>query len=250
MNDVDKAKFLEVFDQIFTMQHELNTVPRINRDTINAPQDIKDGWIFQYAYAINEELSELDDSEDEYNSQIEVIDILHFVVSLCQLVNITPKDIFNYDSDGYDVELDMLAVTLLQNNSNDVTVKLCDCCDCRSCDIKNYFDDVDIIRDMWKYLTVINRSLDWKWWSKSVINNPSRQFVVVVNRDDIIDSAYWLFVSTIELAYQNGLDLDDILNVYKKKHAVNIKRQENDYDVRYKTEADNLAIIDELKTCK
>ena len=40
---------------------------------------------------------------------------------------------------------------------------------------------------------------------------------------------------------------EDVMKVYEMKHAVNHKRQDNDYDVNHKTEDDNNQIKDALR---
>ena len=95
----------EIFDKIYDMQAELNKV--IGRDTLNcSDEDKRREWIIDYLWALHDEATELsncfrwkwwdtkvkeDESRrfelfDEKNAKIELIDIIHFFISLVHLV--------------------------------------------------------------------------------------------------------------------------------------------------------------------
>lgn len=98
----------DIFKKIYKMQHELNIL--VGRDTINDPE--KQKWLFDYTFAASSECQELMDCcnwkfwsdeghTDQYqkilnlkNSKIEAIDILHFLISIFQILDMTPDDIF------------------------------------------------------------------------------------------------------------------------------------------------------------
>jgi len=97
------------FELIYKMQHELNCL--IGKDTIGAKE--KMDWLFGYAYQVDDEARELqkcaltkwwvqeykDGGElfktvlDKENAKIEAIDILHFLMSVFQILDMTPDDI-------------------------------------------------------------------------------------------------------------------------------------------------------------
>lgn len=97
------------FELIYRLQHELNCI--IGKDTINAKEKLD--WLFGYAYQISDEARELekcaltkwwvqeykDGGElfktvlDKENAKIEAIDVLHFLMSVFQILGMTPDDI-------------------------------------------------------------------------------------------------------------------------------------------------------------
>jgi hypothetical protein len=75
-------------------------------------------------------------------------------------------------------------------------------------------------------------SLLWKWWSKDQIDIQNA-------RVEIIDMLHFL----ISLALVAGLDSHEIYRLYKAKHAINHKRQDEGYSQATKTEADNKTVV-------
>lgn len=102
-------KMEDKFELIYRMQHELNCL--IGKDTINAKEKLD--WLFGYAYQISDESRELekcaltkwwvqeykDGGElfktvlDKENAKIEAIDVLHFLMSVFHILDMTPDDI-------------------------------------------------------------------------------------------------------------------------------------------------------------
>ncbi len=80
-------------------------------------------------------------------------------------------------------------------------------------------------------LIELDEELLWKWWSKDEID---MQNIKV----ELIDILHFL-VSAMMCA---GLDADKVYDIYKQKHAVNLKRQDSDYKIATKTEEDNKTI--------
>ncbi len=96
---------------IYKMQHDLNCM--IGKDTINMPDKLR--LLFGFAYQIGDEANELqkccltkwwvDEFKnggtlfetvlDRTNAKIEAIDILHFLLSVFQILDMTPDDIVN-----------------------------------------------------------------------------------------------------------------------------------------------------------
>lgn len=204
--------------EIFELQRSLNKL--IGRDTVGAPQELKDEWLFQYLTASEDELYELAMSDDPDNDKIEVIDQLHFNSSICHILNIVPADIENI------FDFEAAAGTMLFDNENTID---------------------DMIAKSWRDISELKRQIEFKWWSKFIKENPDKQFRVIKNREKAIAVAIELFIDNLKLCLLVGMRPSDVLEIYKEKHQVNIDRQKNDYDDRNKTEADNLEIIASLK---
>jgi hypothetical protein len=88
--------------EIFDLQWKLNiyTLEKIGIDffSLLENQDLKTAWIEHYRKALSAELAELVREVDSYgtstqNGRVEVVDMLHFLVSLSQLLEIEPSQI-------------------------------------------------------------------------------------------------------------------------------------------------------------
>jgi dimeric dUTPase (all-alpha-NTP-PPase superfamily) len=89
-------------EEIFKRQRQLNvfTLKNIGLDyehTIGHP-DQKPGWIENYRKALSAELAELIREVDEHgigtqNGKVEIVDMLHFLVSLSHIVGVEPHQI-------------------------------------------------------------------------------------------------------------------------------------------------------------
>lgn len=86
-------------------------------------------------------------------------------------------------------------------------------------------------RAMREELNELDEDLLWKWWSKDSVDMQNV-------RVELIDILHFL-VSAMICA---GLTPEKVFDVYRQKHAVNLKRQDNDYDRQSKTEDDNRTI--------
>lgn len=80
-------------------------------------------------------------------------------------------------------------------------------------------------------LKELDDDLLWKWWSKDKID-------IQNIRVELIDILHFL-VSAMICA---GLTPERVFDVYQQKHAININRQDTDYNKETKTEDDNLKI--------
>ena len=83
-------------------------------------------------------------------------------------------------------------------------------------------------RAMREELHELDADLLWKWWSKDEINLQNI-------RVELIDVLHFL-VSAMICA---GLTPEKVFDVYRQKHAVNLKRQDTGYSKGSKTEDDN-----------
>ena len=80
-------------------------------------------------------------------------------------------------------------------------------------------------------LLELDDELLWKWWSKDKIDMQNI-------RVELIDILHFL-ISAMMCA---GLNAEKVFDIYKQKHAVNIKRQDTNYNIKTKTEKDNKEI--------
>ncbi len=91
-------------DKIFEMQAELNA--RIGVPHKNFSNEEKKEWVLNYSRALSQEVAELIDSVpwkwwakyqtfDEQNAKVEAIDILHFLISIFQVLGMSADDVFD-----------------------------------------------------------------------------------------------------------------------------------------------------------
>ena len=102
---------MDMLAEIFAMQRELNRYTfeqnelGIDYDEIPGSRALQNAWIRNYALAMSQEIAELVDSTnwkwwrrkvdlfDAQNLQVELVDILHFLVSACQVMGLTAEDV-------------------------------------------------------------------------------------------------------------------------------------------------------------
>lgn len=89
--------------ELFRMQRALNE--RIGVFTDQMDEAARTQWILNYTRAMTQELAELTDSVpwkwwakyqkfDEQNARVEVVDLLHFLISLAQVLGMSADDVF------------------------------------------------------------------------------------------------------------------------------------------------------------
>jgi dimeric dUTPase (all-alpha-NTP-PPase superfamily) len=89
--------------ELFRMQMALNQ--RIGVDTATMDEAEKARWLLNYSRAMSQELAELVDSVpwkwwakyqkfDEQNARVEVVDMLHFLISMAQVLGMSADDLF------------------------------------------------------------------------------------------------------------------------------------------------------------
>jgi dimeric dUTPase (all-alpha-NTP-PPase superfamily) len=89
--------------ELFRMQQALNE--RIGVFTGQMDEAEKTRWILNYCRAMSQELAELTDSVpwkwwakyqkfDEQNARVEVVDLLHFLISMAQVLGMSADDVF------------------------------------------------------------------------------------------------------------------------------------------------------------
>ena len=95
---------MDKLDTIFEMQDTLNQ--RIGVVTENLTEEEKTKWVLNYTRAMQQEIAELIDSVpwkwwakyqefDEQNAKVEIVDLFHFLISLAQVMGMTPDDVYN-----------------------------------------------------------------------------------------------------------------------------------------------------------
>jgi dimeric dUTPase (all-alpha-NTP-PPase superfamily) len=109
MNPPDKL------DEIFRLQEALNL--RIGVDTRHMTDEQRQQWVLNYCRAMTQETAELTDSVpwkwwakyqtfDKQNARVEVVDLLHFLVSLALVLELTPDDFYQAYTKKHQVNLD------------------------------------------------------------------------------------------------------------------------------------------------
>lgn len=94
----------DMLREIFRMQQALNE--RIGVRPADMSEEEQQTWTLNYCRALSQELAELTDSVpwkwwakyqtfDKQNARIEVVDMIHFVVSLAQVLGLSADDVFN-----------------------------------------------------------------------------------------------------------------------------------------------------------
>src|SRR5580765_8722625 len=89
--------------ELFRMQEALNE--RIGVKTNAMSDDEKVKWVLNYCRAMSQEIAELTDSVpwkwwakyqkfDKQNARVEVVDLLHFLISLAQVLGMSADDVF------------------------------------------------------------------------------------------------------------------------------------------------------------
>jgi putative phosphoesterase len=96
-------KHPDKLEAIFYLQKLLNK--RIGVDTDHMDDTKRQEWLLNYSRALDQELSELVDCVpwkwwasyqkfDKQNARVEIVDLMHFVISLAQVMEITPDELF------------------------------------------------------------------------------------------------------------------------------------------------------------
>lgn len=94
---------MDKLEEIFSMQDTLNKRIGVNTDGMSDEDKAK--WVLNYTRAMQQEMSELIDSVpwkwwakyqefDEQNAKVEVVDLFHFLISLAQVLGMTPEDVY------------------------------------------------------------------------------------------------------------------------------------------------------------
>lgn len=93
-------------DQLFEMQRALNKRYGVDTNEIAENPQLQTEWVLNYSRALAHELTELEDSvswswwknyskPDIQNARVEVVDMLHFLISLAQVLGMDADDLFD-----------------------------------------------------------------------------------------------------------------------------------------------------------
>jgi len=93
---------MDKLEEIFSLQETLNR--RIGVDTSAMSEEEKTKWVLNYTRAMQQEIAELIDSVpwkwwakyqafDEQNAKVEVVDLFHFLISIAQVLGMSPDDV-------------------------------------------------------------------------------------------------------------------------------------------------------------
>jgi len=96
-------KHPDKLEAIFFLQKLLNR--RIGVDTDKMDESQRQQWLLNYCRAMGQEVAELTDCVpwkwwasyqkfDKQNARVEIVDLLHFLISLAQVMEITPDELF------------------------------------------------------------------------------------------------------------------------------------------------------------
>jgi dimeric dUTPase (all-alpha-NTP-PPase superfamily) len=99
-----ESRIMDRFERMFELQEQLNA--RVGVHVRDLSDEEKIEWILKYSRAIQQELAELVDSVpwkwwkkqqhfDEENAKVEVIDLMHFVISAGQVLGLSSDDFYN-----------------------------------------------------------------------------------------------------------------------------------------------------------
>src|SRR2546426_8937586 len=91
-------------EEIFSLQEQLNR--RLGVDTHCMTDEQRQQWVLNYCRAMTQEIAELTDRVpwkwwakyqkfDKQNARVEVIDLLHFLISIAQVLEMTPDDFYD-----------------------------------------------------------------------------------------------------------------------------------------------------------
>ena len=94
---------MDKLDEIFEQQKALNN--RIGVITEEMSAEDKAQWVLNYTRAMQQEIAELIDSVpwkwwakyqefDEQNAKVEVVDLFHFLISIAQVLGMSPEDVY------------------------------------------------------------------------------------------------------------------------------------------------------------
>lgn len=90
--------------ELFRMQKALNERIGVRPECMSQEEKVQ--WILNFCRAMSQEIAELTDSVpwkwwakyqklDEQNARVEVVDLLHFLISLAQVLGMSADDLFN-----------------------------------------------------------------------------------------------------------------------------------------------------------
>ena len=94
---------MDKVEEVVKLQDQLNK--RIGVDTDQMSEEEQAKWVLNYTRAMQQEIAVLIDSVpwkwwakyqefDEQNAKVEVVDLFHFLISIAQVLGMTPEDVY------------------------------------------------------------------------------------------------------------------------------------------------------------
>jgi dimeric dUTPase (all-alpha-NTP-PPase superfamily) len=104
--------------ELFRLQKQLNK--RIGVDVDQMTEADRQAWLLQYCRAMSPEIAELVDcvpwkwwakyqTFDQQNARVEIVDLLHFLISAAQVVGMSAEDLFEAYQKKHQVNLNRQA---------------------------------------------------------------------------------------------------------------------------------------------
>ena len=123
-----EARPYDRLDQLFTLQKQLNQ--RIGVDSDSMSDKERPQWLLQYCRAMSQEIAELTDcvpwkwwakyqTFDRQNARVEIVDLLHFLISLAQVLGMSADEIFEAYTKKHEVNLNRQDSGYLTKDEND-----------------------------------------------------------------------------------------------------------------------------------
>ncbi len=135
MNDENLES--DILKEMWGMQAQLNRYTLKNNgfeysyDDIPKDRELMERWVKNYTLAMRQECSELYDSTnwkwwrtkvdlfDEQNVKVELIDILHFWMSACQVMGLKPEDVLRMYKQKNEVNFQRQERGYIEKDEND-----------------------------------------------------------------------------------------------------------------------------------
>jgi dimeric dUTPase (all-alpha-NTP-PPase superfamily) len=219
-------------EEVFKLQWQLNTLTlkKIGMDyeqTISHPE-VKLLWIENYRKAYSAELAELIREVEEHgigtqNGKVEIVDMLHFLVSLSHIVGVEPHEVdFQLRFSSFETANRFISHKGEFVDSQATTpISLTNGATFSPCAMRTFLA-----------LDDLQNSLKWKWWAKGGGFKPDKAKQAVLD----------LWHHFVESCVLFGLDFPALKRTYIAKNQVNFMRQNHQYNEDTKTEEDNQSI--------
>jgi len=214
---------------IFEMQDKLNQRCGVYPDIISKDPEETKKWTLNMLRAYQQELAELMESIpwrwwentkfDEQNARVELVDMIHFVVSMAINVNLTPEEIFKITkSPKSKREFSEDCFQAMFENQYDYIHQ------------KRYFltpyEEENITENLLKTnqeiaicISEITDCVPWKWWAK----------YQETNMEELRKKIAELFQLTIQVGAILNMSPKTIFEAYLEKNKVNHDRQNQGY---------------------
>lgn len=201
-------KQLELNNRILKAKFDLTI------ETMNEDQRVQ--WVLNYCRAANHEIVELFNAyvvDDQQNQLVELVDILHFLLSIAQVMEINP-----------DMKLEDFEYTLINVEPKDLSGFLY----YNRLGSSRFFNTCLIFHQQ---LVELEECINYRWWGTKT-NDWDRAKIE-------LQSVWNAFR---DMTFQLGFTSDQIYSAYCQKNLINHDRQNKGYNIDEKTEDDNKTI--------